>query len=156
MIRWQPERPRLVSTAVETFAQFGEDAKSAGKHVAIVLRELEPGRAVVLLILKKLPFTHGEAENLVERVAALGAQYSAYYIPYVEDTVEPYHSLFNGSTSLEQFQSFFSYRVDAVSDDSPYYFNFEPGAPKILSDLLLFAALLAFGFVVAPVLSDQL
>lgn len=156
MIRWQPEIPRLVSTAVETFAQFGEDAKSAGKHVAIVLRELEPGRVVVLLILKKLPFTHVEAENLVERVAALGAQYSAYYIPYVEDTVEPYHSLFNGSTSLEQFQSFFSYRVDAVSDDSPYYFNLELGAPKILSDLLLFAALLAFGFVAAPLLYGYL
>jgi spermidine synthase len=152
MIRWQSEMPRLVSTAVEAFAQFGEDVQSVGEHVAIVLREIEPGRVEVLLILKKLPFTQIEAENLAERVSALGSDYSPYYIPYVKDTVEPYHSLFNGSISLEQFQQFFSYRVDAVSDDSPYYFNFEPGVPKILSDLLLFAALLSLGFVAAPVL----
>jgi hypothetical protein len=150
MVRWQSEIPRLVSTFVEASRSFGEGAQGIGNRLAIVLNELEPGKVRALLIMKKLPFSQTEAENLATEVASLGSSYTAYYIPYVNDTIEPYHSLFNGSLTVGQFQSSFSYRVDAVTDDSPYYFNFEPGVPKILGQLLAFALLLSLGFVVFP------
>jgi hypothetical protein len=156
MVRWQSEIPRLLSTVVEAFKSLGEDGQSVGNRLAIVLNELEPGKTRALLIVKKLPFSQIEAENLARKVAALGSSYTACYIPYVDDAIEPYHSLFNGSVTLSQFQSSFSYRVDAVADDSPYYFNFELGVPRILGQLLAFALLMGLGFVVVPLTLSHL
>ncbi|MCW4002122.1 MAG: hypothetical protein NWE97_02920, partial [Candidatus Bathyarchaeota archaeon] len=118
--------------------------------VAILLHELEPGKVRAIFIFKKVPFSVREAEKLQDQIAMLGSSFIAYYLPYVKNEVEPYRSLFNGSTTIDQYYASFSNRVDAVNDDSPYYFNSELGIPKTLRDLILLATLLSFSFVVIP------
>lgn len=150
MVRWDYEIPRLVSTFVEASTALGEDVASVGDRVAILLHELEPGKVRAIFIFKKVPFSVREAEKLQDQIAMLGSSFSAYYLPYVKNEVEPYRSLFNGSTTIDQYYASFSNRVDAVNDDSPYYFNSELGIPKTLRDLILLATLLSFSFVVIP------
>ena len=150
MIRWAPEVPRLIATVTEAFAMLGEDIHDVGKHVAVVLHDIEPGVVRALFVLKKALFTQAEAETFLNQTQALGASYHAYYIPYKKDDVKPYSDLFNGSISLEQFYNDFPYRVDAVSDDSPYYFNNEKSMPKTLSGLTMLALSLAVLSIMIP------
>jgi spermidine synthase len=150
MIRWAPEVPRLISTVTEAFATLGEDIHNVGKHVAVVLHDVEPGIVRALFVLKKTPFTQVEAETFLNQTQALGTSYHVYYIPYVKDDVEPYSELFDGLISLEQFCNVFPYRVDAVSDDSPYYFNIEKNMPRTLGDLTMLALSLTVLSIMIP------
>jgi spermidine synthase len=154
MIRWLGEIPRLVSTIVAAYRDMGESADSVGKRMAIVLDEVEPGAVRAFLILKRQPISESEAEIIKNQVDTLGPAYSPYYIPYLHETVEPYHSLFNGSITLEDYYARFNWRVDAVSDDSPYHFNDELGIPKIIGELTTWASLLIIAFVVVPLIAS--
>jgi predicted membrane-bound spermidine synthase len=150
MIRWEVEVPRLVSTIAEAFSMLGEEVQDLGKHLGVVRYEIEPGRVRTLLTLKKSAFTSAEAEMFLEKASTLGPAYNAFYVPYVKEDVEPYRKLFNGSISLAQFYNEFPYRVDAVSDDSPYHFNLEKTLPKPLSDLTIVALSLTLLSIVIP------
>jgi len=150
MVRWKSEIPRLVSTAVAASGVQGQNLENVGQRIAIVLHELEPDKIEALFILKKTPFTQADAERLRDQTMALGSAYKAFYIPYTNDKAEPYHSLFNGSISSSQFDSSFNQRIDAVSDDSPFYFNFEYGVPSILGGLITLSSALSIAFIVIP------
>jgi hypothetical protein len=150
MIRWKNELPRLISTITNAFTLLGEDLMNVGKHVAVILNEDDPARVKVLLIIKKNPFSQTDAEKLLNQTQMLGTPYRAFYVPYVEDDVEPYSRLFNESISLEEFCNEFPYRVDAVNDDSPYYFNFERNVPRTLADLTLLVLLLTMMSILVP------
>jgi spermidine synthase len=150
MLRWEPEVPRLFSTAVEAFSALGENITDIGKHIAVIRNEVGPGVVKDLVILKRTPFSEADAEKIKNQVATPSSSHSLYYAPYIEDGLEPYHSLFNGSITTQQFYASFPGRVDAVSDDSPFYFNFERGVPKALNDLIVLTSLLALSFVVVP------
>lgn len=150
MIRWESEVPRLISTIAKAFMLLGKDVKDVGKHVAVVLNEVDPAKIKALLIVKKNPFTQTDAEVLSNQTRTLETPYRAFYVPYIEDSVEPYSRLFNGSISLEEFYNEFPYRVDAVSDDSPYYFNFEKNVPRTLADLTVLVLFLTIMSISVP------
>jgi spermidine synthase len=135
MVRWNFEVPRLISTTAEAFSALGMDISTLRKHIAVVMFEAEPGNVGCLFVVKKSAFTQLEAETFLNRTVALGAFCTPFYVPFVKEENEPYHSLFNGSRSLEEYCNWFSYRVDAVTDDSPYFFNTEKMVPSLLSYL---------------------
>ncbi len=154
MVRWKSEVPRLVSTITEAYATQGEDAQSVGKHVALIVQETRPGEedwgAKALLVLKKGIFTETEANVLLNRTSVLEPLYQALYLPHVKNSVTPYSKLFNGSISLGQFYEEFSNRVDAIKDDSPYFFNTDKIIPKTLSDLTFLALSLCVLSIAIP------
>lgn len=150
MIRWPSEIPKLVSTATEAYLSLGEEKAEIRARMSVIFNDIGSNRTKALFILKKLPFTLPEANNLNDHVTSLGASYRASYIPYVIDDVEPYKSFFNNSITSDQFYSSFSFMVKAVTDDSPYHFNFEFGIPKTLSNLLSLSLLLTCAFIVVP------
>lgn len=153
MVRYEGEIPRLVSTAIEAFNTIGENITDVGKHIAVVTHELEPGQITALFMLKRSPFSVMEAQNLKTQIEALDSSYTPYYIPFVNE-IEPYRSLFNGSITLDQFYGSYPKRVDAVDDDSPYYFNFEHGVPSMLSSLIIAVSLLSFVLIIVPLALD--
>lgn len=146
MIRWHNEIPRLVSTAVVAFQTKGKSAQEAGKHIAIVLDESDE-KVRSLFMVRKTPFNKTDVEEIEKVVRALGPYHRIRYAPY-SPADEPYSSLFNGTISLDQFYSSFSYPVEPVTDDAPYFFNWERPIPKSLSDLIkltLFLAIIIIG-----------
>lgn len=147
MIRWNFEVPRLISTTVEAFSTLGIQMSSVGKHIAVVMFEAGPGSVGCLYVVKKSAFTQLEAEIFLNRTLTLGASSTPFYVPFVKEENEPYHSLFNGSMSLEDYCNWFSYRVDAVTDDSPYFFNTERMVPSLLSDLAIVGICLTFSSI---------
>jgi spermidine synthase len=149
IVRWNFEVPRLISTTVEAFEMLGEDIHNVGKHVAVVMFQAG-GSVGALYVLKKTPFTQVEAEEFMSQTLALGSLYWPFYVPYVKEENEPYHKLFEGSISLEQYYNEFSYRVDAVTDDSPYFFNIEKMIPQTLSNLTTLGLSLIFLSIVIP------
>jgi len=149
VVRWNFEVPRLVSTAIEAFTTLGEDVREVGKHVAVVMYEAG-GSVGCLFVLKKTPFTQVEAEIFLNQTIALGPSYCPFYIPYVKDDNEPYRKVFDGSISLGEYLDEFSYRVDAVTDDSPYFFNTEKTMPEKLSELTTLGVSLAFLSIMIP------
>ncbi len=150
MIRWDIEVPRLISTAVATLQTRGKSITEAGKHIAIVLNQLEPGKTRALLMLKKTPFNETEAEEIRDHTVALGSSHQIYYLPYFYDRTEPYAGLFSGAISLQQFYANFSYRVEPVTDDNPYYFCTEKPLPQTLNNLIMSTSLLALAFIAVP------
>lgn len=152
MVRWDREVPRLVLTAVKALQARGKTIQEAGRHIAIILRECEPGtpRGVLsLFMLKKNPLSIGQAEEIRDRTLALGSNYQVCYIPYLYG-LEPYFGLFNGTISLDQFYADYPLKIEPVTDDNPYYFCFEKPIPEPLSNLIKLTSLLAVAFVAVP------
>jgi len=149
LVRWSSEVPRLVSTTIEALTTFGVNTQDVGKHIAVVMFESDPSVGC-LFVVKKAPFTQVEAEMFLNKTLALGPSYNPFYIPYLKNDTEPYRQLFDGSISFEEYCNEFSYRVDAVTDDSPYFFNFEKTIPDTLGDLTKFGLSLVFLSIVVP------
>ncbi len=158
MIRWRSEIPRLITTLTQAYNSQGIGAQEIKNRIAIILQMEGPNwdnwQTRALLIVKKEPFTQAEAEILLDKTEALGSSYQVFYLPYVKDNVEPYNQLFNGLISLEQFGSEFSFKVSAVTDDSPFFFNIEKSVPSTLSTLTIIAfSLSAFSIAMPSLLT---
>lgn len=148
MIRWHNEIPRLVSTTVAALQTRGYSIQEAGKHIAIVLDESDE-KVRALFMVRNSPLNRTQAERIEEWVYALGPHHRIRYLPYLP-AEEPYSDLFSGKISLDQFYSSFPYPVDPVTDDDPYFFNWERPIPKSLNDLLNLTLLFAIILVSAP------
>jgi hypothetical protein len=146
MVRWEPEIPRLISTAAEALATLGENPHDVGKHIAVILHYVEPGIVRALFVLRKRPFTFSETQTVVNLASTLEPACSLWYVPDMKTAGEPYDRFFNGSLSLEEFCSAFPYRVD----DSPYFFNIEKPIPRTLTDLTELALPVAGLSIIIP------
>ena len=154
MVRWAGEIPKLVSTSIVTLENKGIPVTEASKHLAIVTWEYEPGKIVVLFLLKKTPFTLEEAQMLHNRVLSLGPNYKPFHIPYLHSE-EPYSQLFNGTFTLDQFYKAFNYKIEPATDDSPYYFCFENPIPQSLSNLITWASFIALSLAFVPLIANK-
>lgn len=150
MVRWhKDETPRLVSTAVNVLQAKGKSVQEAGRHIAIVYgQEQEPG-FLSLFMMKKTPFSLTQARELRNRTLIPASDLQICYIPYLH-ALAPYSELFNGTISLNEFYDYYPYRIDPVTDDDPFYFNFERPIPKTLSGLIKLALLLTVFFIAIP------
>jgi len=149
MIRWLCEVPRLVSTSVVALEARGYSVQEVGKHIAIVLNEADPSKVKSLFILKKTPFNITHAENIEKWVSTIGDYHRVFYLPYIHAEAQ-YSELFNGKISLDQFYASFPNKADPVTDDDPYFFNWEWSIPKALNDLIILTLLAATAIISVP------
>ncbi|MGQ9544433.1 MAG: hypothetical protein ACUVQX_01475 [Candidatus Bathycorpusculaceae bacterium] len=152
MIRWDVEIPRLVSTAVEALQRKGESITETENHIAIILDNMEERNDRALFMLKKTPFTKLEAQEIQNKTPAIGSSPKIFHVPYTCILEYPYNALFNGSISLNQFNAYFPYRTEPVSDNNPFYFCAEKPIPWTLTTLIQLTLTLSFVFIALPLI----
>ena len=114
ILRWEVDVPRLVSN---TIAALGRE--EAARRVAVLLERREGDRedpSQMIFILKKRPFTGEEAARM-----AGWARARPLIVPG-RRVEEPYAGVLSGRTSLDEWAEQAPYRVDAVTDDRPFFF----------------------------------
>jgi spermidine synthase len=150
MIRWNVEIPRLVSTAIAALQERGKSVAEAGNHMAIILENVGEPNDRALFLLKKTPFTEGEAQKIEDKILSIGSSPKMFYVPYVFKAEQPYNALFNGSINLSQFNAYFSYGTEPVYDNNPFYFCAEKPIPWTLTILIQLTLTLSFIFIALP------
>jgi predicted membrane-bound spermidine synthase len=137
IMRWADDVPRLVSNSV---ALLG--AAAAPAHVAVVMekRGTAADPPQMIFMLRRRPFTEAEGRMLAEQ----WTQGQALIVPG-RPPGPPYDALLAGSAERDQYVADTGRRVDAVTDDRPFFFaRYAPwGLPQ--------GMMLGLGLVAAPV-----
>jgi hypothetical protein len=147
ILRWDVDIPRLVANAVAVLGP-----REAGRRVAVLMekRGTEQDPPQMIFLLKHRPFTEDETALMMGWAKARPVIVPGRHVE------EPYAALFDGRTSLAQWEASAPSRVDPVTDDRPFFFARQkpwglPGSMRrafvsILMPLLaLSAALVASG-----------
>jgi len=130
---------RLTTTAIQALVNRGVPLQDAPEHIAIFYYLAETGRgsaqmiAPVIIVMNE-PFTLEKSTILMEEILNIGA--IAMYIPHVHE-LGIIAQIQNGQISFEQFIGSFNMRAEPVTDNSPYFFNFERGVPSVLLQILV-------------------
>jgi hypothetical protein len=124
--RWVFDGLRLVSLAQEACAKRGLDA---AQHLAVI-----QVRGLIILILKRSPFTIADTRRLTRAAHELGV--SALYVPgAAEPKVEERQDMLRLGTSITdyrrlilapnraQFLADYPFEVQATTDDRPFFFH---------------------------------
>jgi hypothetical protein len=116
IMRWNVDIPRLVSNSV---ALLG--ANEASKRVVALLdKEDTPDNpAQMIFMLRKRPFNEAETAEIMQWPLARPVIVPGRHAD------APYDDLFSGRKTLDQVAAESPRRVDAVFDDSPFYFATE-------------------------------
>lgn len=134
------EGVRLLVAALDMLQSEGMPLQQALRHVALAsLRGGNPQtRSSVVLILRQ-PWTLGAANDFAEAAHARGA--GLLYLPlYQEQSLEP---LAQGMSLDDYIAVNSDYNYTPTTDDRPFFYQFDPGLPPGLGDLLLVGLLLA-------------
>jgi hypothetical protein len=95
----------------------------------------DPNQSTSVLILQKSPLTDQQVATLIQAGQSAGMQ--PLFLPGA------YEALFSGLTTdeitLDQFMVQKDYNLFPTTDDSPFFFNLNPGLPQPLQILLILA-----------------
>ena len=131
---------RLTTTAIQALVNRGIPLQRAPSHIATYFQlvESQGNHQVVapVIIIKNEPFSETESNLLVSEIERIGA--SPMFVPHIHEQGIVSH-LQEGQISFEQFVDSFVYRAAPVTDNSPYFFNFERGIPTVLVQILIFS-----------------
>jgi SAM-dependent methyltransferase len=135
ILRWDADIPRLVSNAV---ALLGAEAAAGRILVLLEARESSDDPPQMIFMLRKRPFTEAETAEIVNTwtqarpVIVPGRHVDATYAPLLSGDMTPADWAAQSPT-----------RVDAVFDDSPFYFAKERpfGMPRRMATGLLWLLL---------------
>jgi predicted membrane-bound spermidine synthase len=141
---------RAFTTAVATLRERGLDEAAATRRMVVLLdprrlSEQAPFRDP-LLILHRDPVSPGAAQELLEAIEQAG--HIPLFVPHVHE-VPPLSGLTTGQTTLEQLVDGFARAdISPTTDNRPFFYEFRPGLPEVLQQLLgLLGVLLALGMV---------
>lgn len=130
------EGTRSLITAIKALNLEGISAGAALKHAALLMyNSPDPNQSTAVMILQKSPLTDQEIGTLIQAGQAFGMQ--PLFLPGA------YEALFSGLTTdeitLDQFMVQEDYNLFPTTDDSPFFFNLDPGLPQPLKILLMLA-----------------
>jgi len=137
---------RAFTTGLAVLHQKGEDLTQAAKHMVIISPKVPNHPEILtmpLLILKKSPFTESEATTVAK--LALALKFKPLFIPWVAER-RPYSLISKGELDLKQYISRIPFNVQPVTDDNPFFYQFDKGIPPHLKDLFLAVLLLSILF----------
>ena len=133
------EGTRLLMTAIHALNLEGISAGTALKHAALLRYDSDdPNQSTSVMILQKSPLTQEDVAVLFQAGQAAGMQ--PLFLPGA------YEGLLRGLTTdeitLDQFLVQEEYNLFPTTDDSPFFFNIDPGLPQPLQTLLIFAGVI--------------
>jgi hypothetical protein len=131
---------RLITTAIAALVSRGVALEDTPDHIAVfyhldgvdtgALRMIAP-----VLIVKNEPFTQAESAALMSEISRIESL--PLYVPYFH-VHGSLRRLGLGELSVEELIDTSHMRAAPVSDNSPYFFNFERAVPSVLILLLIF------------------
>ena len=139
----QLEIYKLVSTAFKVLESQGLGAKQIMERIAVIGSEdMMNHDALPVFILKKTPIINSQAELMNTKATEMG--FATLYTPLIvgisKDTILTRIS--RGQMSINELVSTAPYNLNAPTDDSPFFYNFNIGLPSTLLALLAGAILL--------------
>ncbi len=129
---------KALTTGLVALRHRGIPYSDLVRQVAVIRQPNRPGedpRATryPLLVLKAEPFTRDETMALARETEALGLD--PLFIPgVVERGLIP--QLLRSPAALAEFEARAPYNVQPATDDSPFFYNTDPGVPRSLQWLL--------------------
>jgi hypothetical protein len=131
------EGSRALLTALAALDQEGIAPSEALKHAALMMYASDdPNQNTAVLILQKSPLLQDEIATLV--TAGKSAGMTPLFLPGVYEML--FDGLTNGKISLDQFFTQKDYNLFPTNDESPFFFNLNPGLPEPLKVLLIVVA----------------
>ena len=141
------EALRLLSLALAFFRTNGVDEKQAMSHIYMVGSE-----DYLVFVLKKKPLDHQETAFLYQAMHPLGYNPGISFFPGVRAPLNPaLAALERGEKTAAELRALVKergYDIDPVSDNNPFFYNFEKGLPKSVS-LILWASSFLLLFIAA-------
>lgn len=140
---------RALFTALQTLSEEGLSEADATRHVFALL-DTRATPPIPLLVVKKRALPREEAVRLARAAEASG--YALLFVPGLLEN-PPFDALASGRTRLADLVATGA-AVDLrpVSDDRPFFYNFEQGLPRALRPLVLGLGLVfLLGVIVLPV-----
>jgi len=133
------EGTRSLFSAIRALNLEGISAGTALKHAALLRYDSEdPTQSTSVMILQKSPLTEQDVLVLFQAGRAVGTQ--PLFLPGA------YEALLRGLTTdeitLDQFMVQDEYNLFPTTDDSPFFFNLNPGLPQPLQILLTAAGII--------------
>lgn len=128
------EGTRALISAIYALNQENVSAGAALKHAALLRYDSDdPNQSTSVVILQKSPLTEEQVAVLFQAGRAFGMQ--PLFLPGA------YEALFAGLTTdeitIDQFLIQDEYNIFPTTDDSPFFFNLNPGLPPPLQILLM-------------------
>lgn len=132
------EGTRGLISAVKALNLEGISAGAALKHTALMMYSSDdPNQSTSVVILQKSPLTEEQVASLLQAGQAYGMQ--PLFLPGA------YEALFAGLTTdeitLDEFMVQDEYNLFPTTDDSPFFFNLDPGLPEPLQIFLIAAGI---------------
>lgn len=130
------EGTRGLLSALKALNLEGISAGTALKHAALLMYGSDdPNQSTSVLILQKSPLTEQEIAVLIQAGQAVGTQ--PLFLPGAYETL--FRGLTTDEITLDQFMVQEDYNLFPTTDDSPFFFNLNPGLPQPLQVLLVLA-----------------
>ena len=130
------EGTRGLLSALKALNLDGLSAGTALKHAALLMYSAsDPNQSTSVLILQKSPLTDPEVATLIQAGQAAGMQ--PLFLPGAYETL--FRGLTTDEIALDQFMVQEDYNLFPTTDDSPFFFNLNPGLPQPLQALLMLA-----------------
>ena len=141
------EALRLLSLSLAFFRTNGVDEKQAMRHIYMTGSE-----DYLVFVLKKKPLDHQETAFLYQAMHPLGYNPGISFFPGVRAPLNPaLAALERGEKTAAELRALVKergYDIDPVSDNNPFFYNFEKGLPKSVS-LILWASSFLLLFIAA-------
>lgn len=136
---------RLVVAALDMLQREGLTLQQALRHVALVsLRSGDPQARTSVVMINRNPWTAAQANTFADAAHQRGA--GALYLPeYMEVGLEP---MIQGAITLDDYiAANADFNFTPATDDRPFFYQFRPGLPAELSDLLLVSSIVSFAYL---------
>jgi spermidine synthase len=149
---------RMLSNYLQLAENEGTDEKTAMQHVLIYSNGTMP-----VMVIKKAPFEKDETEIKHALAHKFNFDRSTFFIPNIQqirgDTLvenknyqwymfdQLIYGISQNEFSYQQISKAALLNLEPVSDDSPYFFNYENGIPKSLMTLFILS-LIIMGWVI--------
>ena len=138
------EGTRALITAIRALNLEGISAPEALKRSALLMyNSSDPNQSTTVMILQKTPLTTAQVDDLDQAAQATGM--SPLFLPVKYETL--FSGLVDGKITLDQFMVQSDYNLFPTSDESPFFFNLNPGLPAALVTLLFTAFLVLAGYL---------
>lgn len=148
---------RLIVLALKAFDRSQIGQSEAMRHIYTIASGSLP-----TVIIKKEPFTRDEIEKRHDVIHELGYDYGPFFLPYVrQKVIHPFFELSiplawpmlnqnlvdisEGKLDLDDFIRGAPFDITPVTDDSPFFYKFQPGLPKPLGTFSVFILLAVTG-----------
>ena len=130
------EGTRSLISAIKALNLEGISAGTALKHAALLMYGSDdPNQSTSVLILQKSPLNEQEIAVLIQAGQATGMQ--PLFLPGAYETL--FRGLTTDEITLDEFMVQEEFNLFPTTDDSPFFFNLNPGLPQPLQALLMLA-----------------